>query len=89
MFYHIFVRKAYTFGIRAFGRYGSLGMIPGPIWKKPCYNLYVLSLYGLTINKWFNACNNRVFTTVILPIIALDHCLLDYIFYLKDVFLII
>jgi hypothetical protein len=59
--------------------------------------VWFAKLSGLTYNYsktqviWigFNACNNRVFTTVILPIIALDHCLLDYIFYLKDVFLII
>jgi hypothetical protein len=25
----------------ALGQYGSLGMIAGPIWKMPCYNLYL------------------------------------------------
>ena len=34
---------------KASGQYGSLGMIPGTIWKMSCYNLYLLQiLYSCT-----------------------------------------
>ena len=57
--FHIVPRPISALQLRYRDWYGSLGLIPGPIWKMSCNNLLILSYYLVTYRHdhngiWFN-----------------------------------